>query len=52
MKWTGKGVATALELSGAKIPIKTRRPTVSVAREQGFNVRTRKVGPKGKKVVI
>jgi hypothetical protein len=47
-----RGNATSLELRGTNIPIRQRRATVQVTQERGFNVRTRKVGPKNKKLVI
>lgn len=46
------GVASRLELRSQQVPITQRRPTVKVSKEQGFNVRTRKIGPKGKKIII
>ncbi len=51
-KFAPRGVASRLELQSQQVPITQRRPTVKVSKEQGFNVRTRKIGPKGKKIII
>ena len=51
-RYAARGVASRLDLAGHEIPITQRRPKVRVSQEKGFNVYTRKIGPKGKKITI
>ncbi|MAG22334.1 MAG: hypothetical protein CL943_03475 [Candidatus Diapherotrites archaeon] len=49
--WKKAGVANSIEISGANVPIKVKRPTLSIEKERGANIEVRDV-PGGYKGII
>lgn len=50
--WVNRGVATALDVRGQRLPMNVQRPSIDITRQRGFNVRVKQVGPKKRKIVI
>ncbi|GEM_PF-3015845 len=50
--WRSGGVATGANIRSQTFQARVLRPGIDVVRETGFNVRSRKVGPKKRVVTI